>query len=534
LRLLFLSSCVEQEKVEEFRIKESCIGNVCSLTLVDLSINRSRNIIGKITDHTLSSDNIDIGLNTDITWTIEAGTVADSGRMEELGLEHCTPSCMLNNANPTGVVFNRVGPQTVQVKGTVFDVNKNQRNIDITHHFITKMAEELPSIKYEHTGMNYIFTINLDDLGLLEADPEHKWTIMKGDEEINTSTESNMEFNFGVGIDHGGDYTIIYELIDGNDPSNSLIQTLDINVVDVLQQLTNSLYAEFKGAVTAKGIKNTITATVSDEFKSSHTGATYTWSIKDSEGDSLATEENQGDNVTWDKLAYNNTYTVRVDVLYKDIKAMATADVTTGKMTQASLQADLNKIGITAVPVDNTITANLNNNAELTNFKKNHPEAIYTWKISNTSTEGNFYTVQYGSGPVRWTELDYDVEYKVTLKVSITGIESTADVSVTPTIKDIYLVNGFYTNISAKKIVDELNKYSMYAHAEFKNRNNSVYMNCDEGYYKIDDFDSIYSKLELTHPSKPVKGYAQVTVRVNNRNATSGATVEYSSWGGIQ
>lgn len=54
----FLSSCSDQEKVEEFKIKERCIGNVCSLTLVDLSVNRSRNVIGKITDTTLSSENV--------------------------------------------------------------------------------------------------------------------------------------------------------------------------------------------------------------------------------------------------------------------------------------------------------------------------------------------------------------------------------------------------------------------------------------------------------------------------------------------
>ena len=72
----FLSSCSEQEKVEEFRIKERCIGNVCSLTLVDLSINRSRNVIGKITDHTLSSDTVNPQPPTNIIWTIENGSLA--------------------------------------------------------------------------------------------------------------------------------------------------------------------------------------------------------------------------------------------------------------------------------------------------------------------------------------------------------------------------------------------------------------------------------------------------------------------------
>ena len=68
--------------------------------------------------------------------------------MKILGLDACVQSCSLDNANPTGAVFGNFGPQTVHVKGTISDVNKNQRNIEITHHFTTSMADELPSIEF--------------------------------------------------------------------------------------------------------------------------------------------------------------------------------------------------------------------------------------------------------------------------------------------------------------------------------------------------------------------------------------------------
>ena len=252
----FLSSCVEREKVEEFRIKESCIGNVCSLTLIDLSINRSRNIIGKITDHTLSSDTIGLQPPTDIDWIFENGVTASNEKMANLGLDECVQSCVLNNANPTGAVFANLGPQTVHVTGTISDVNGNQRNIEITHHFITSVAGELPPIVVDHTGMDYTFTIDLDDLGLLDDNSTHKWIIKQNDKEIHTSTEPDMSFNFDtVG---GGDYTIIYELINENDPDKSLSTKLAITVDDTyikaLQILANSMTLLPPGA-------NNITAT---------------------------------------------------------------------------------------------------------------------------------------------------------------------------------------------------------------------------------------------------------------------------------
>ncbi|MFT5951260.1 MAG: hypothetical protein ACI9BN_001523, partial [Francisella sp.] len=241
----FLSSCVEQEKVEEFRIKERCIGNVCSLTLIDLNINRSRNIIGKITDHTLSSDTIGLESPTDIEWIFENGKIASKERMANLGLEECVQTCVLNNANPTGAVFANLGPQTVHVTGTISDVNKNQRNIEITHHFITNVAGELPSIVATHNGMIYDFTIDLDDLGLLDDKPAHKWTIMKGDVLIGEYPELDLKFNFDTVGAAGGDYTIIYELINENNPDKSLSTKLEITVddtyIEALQTLADSM-----------------------------------------------------------------------------------------------------------------------------------------------------------------------------------------------------------------------------------------------------------------------------------------------------
>ncbi|MGQ4003123.1 DUF3281 family protein, partial [Francisellaceae bacterium CB299] len=135
----FLSSCSEQEKVEEFRIKERCIGNVCSLTLVDLSINRSRNVIGKITDHTLSSMNVNPNPPTSIKWSFDGdgGVSPDNETMERLGLDGCIDECKLDDANPTGWVFKDYGSQTVHVEGMVEVPNKNQRKFEVTKHFTT-------------------------------------------------------------------------------------------------------------------------------------------------------------------------------------------------------------------------------------------------------------------------------------------------------------------------------------------------------------------------------------------------------------
>ncbi|MFT5950941.1 MAG: hypothetical protein ACI9BN_001197, partial [Francisella sp.] len=418
----FLSSCSESEKVEEFRIKESCIGNVCSLTLIDLSINRSRNIIGKITDHTLSSDTVGLESPTNIKWIIEgAYKLPTSQQMTNLGLSACVADCKLTDANPTGVIFNNFGQQMVNVKGPVFDVNKNQRNIDITHHFETSVAGELPPIVVNHTGMDYTFTINLDDLGLLDDNSAHKWTIMKGDELIKTSAEQGTSFNFDVDIAGGGDYTILYEFINENHLSNPLTQTLNINVVDEFQDLVNTMQAErIEGTNTIIASFNN--KTLFDNFKLKHPSATYTWSI-----DSSTSIQTSHGPVRWPDLIWDKPHTVTVLVADAKSSADSTYTIVIGGIPQNKLD-DIAGTMIVELKGFKTLYARVD--ADLAALA---PSLKYEWSVTGSHGAVIIDTPNGDSKEVRISGLKIDTKYNVELTITNPNTSEEGEASETET-----------------------------------------------------------------------------------------------------
>ena len=380
----FLSGCMESEKVDEARIEERCKGNICSLALIDSSVVRSRNVIGKISDQYLTNDILEPLQGNNIQWTIEGDyKLPTNQQMANLGLPECIVECNLDDSNPTGVIFNKFGPQTVHVSGTVFDVNKNQRNIDITHHFITSVAEELPLIVATHDAMDYNFTIDFNGLGLLEDNPSHQWTIKQGDKVIYSSQEQDMNFSFD--IVGGGDYTVNYELINENDPSNSLSTTLDINVVDDkdnnnLQLLANSITATATGNLVTASVNesefNKAILALSDIYKK----ANFNWTIKsESESAIIAApiSKNGAVEVSFEQLSYDTNYTVGLVITSGGISTTRVeATTTTAAQPTVSISSDLYTVTESGKI---TITANASGNRSI---------SAYNWPAEADLTNG--------------------------------------------------------------------------------------------------------------------------------------------------
>ena len=387
----FLSSCSEQEKVEEFRIKERCIGNVCSLTLVDLSINRSRNVIGKITDHTLSSDTVNPQPPTNIIWTIENGSLAKSDRMDQLGLDTCVESCSTKDANPTGAVFEEFGRQTVHVEGTVNDSDGNQRKFEITHHFTTvehpidllqDLANNLTVKAHEHDVEAHLTQgvsqgSASSSLADIIAESKFLWAIYysNSDNEISGVSYSNtqplggagtllsstdVQFNdltastyYKVGL------VIEYNGIPTEQVLSETVRTGDLTVdgFDEFLNITGGLNLIPRG--------NMIKATVGNNklLALYHPKAKYHWNIKVSGNDEVVEIYEGGSNsFEFKELNYDTKYKVEVYLVDKSNGKEVTSSPLVGETKTQSVTDDISDGNNSLQLLANSITATAEGN----------------------------------------------------------------------------------------------------------------------------------------------------------------------------
>ncbi|MGQ4002966.1 DUF3281 family protein, partial [Francisellaceae bacterium CB299] len=364
----FLSSCSEQEKVEEFRIKERCIGNVCSLTLVDLSINRSRNVIGKITDHTLSSMNVNPNPPTSIKWSFDGdgGVSPDNETMERLGLDGCIDECKLDDANPTGWVFKDYGPQIVYVEGTVKDSDGNQRKFEITKNFTTveHPIDIVDSIKGSAKGN--IITASVDDSKIesvkrsLESvynNVNFTWSISSDDEDAilapDVEGKGILDAQF-KGLNYSKAYKVTLKVTstdkDGNEISASATsaEIMTGKVTDLidgnnnsLQLLVDSIQGSAEGNIITASVDESNMAGLKSSLESVYKDVGFVWSISsDVEGAILAPDvKGKGQlDAQFKGLNYSKAYKVTLKVTAndngKEISTSATsADIMTGKIT---------------------------------------------------------------------------------------------------------------------------------------------------------------------------------------------------------
>ncbi len=217
-----ISSCTKEEHVQEYHIKSVCSGLVCRLSVEDDAIDRYINLLGNPKDKVIKR----VLLNSaqdEITWSILGnGTFADNSQLEHRNLAPCTDDedgCSLNS-NPTGFVFESIGPEQIGVSGSI--INDDGSNTQIDEQETVDVEAGKPIVSIAHVTddeLAYTFTADTLNKGLPATAT------------FNTPTAKNTNVTFPV----AGDHTVT---MTATSPGNTVVQVTSENIVVVDWQET--------------------------------------------------------------------------------------------------------------------------------------------------------------------------------------------------------------------------------------------------------------------------------------------------------
>jgi hypothetical protein len=172
-----LSSCSKSEEIQEPQIVQSCVGTVCSLAVVDDTLNRYTNLLGKSIDRVVKRTQLK-GDQDQVTWIIINGKLATNNQLLQRNLMSCIDSGCSLNSNPTGLVFNSTDNQTVSVSGTIVNADGTTREISIVDEPVNlEMGKPIVSFDRDNTDeLTYKFTADSSYTGIPD-DATYTWYV---------------------------------------------------------------------------------------------------------------------------------------------------------------------------------------------------------------------------------------------------------------------------------------------------------------------------------------------------------------------
>ncbi|MBK2044762.1 DUF3281 family protein, partial [Allofrancisella guangzhouensis] len=203
---LFLGGCGSSEDVSRYGIVTDCSGVVCSIAVDNINLIRYTNLLGKTVDHIVKEEPVQ-GLADDIVWVINGGQYATNTQLSNHNLTQCADQVCTDTTNPTGYVFDSLGPKEISVSGTVVNSDGATQEINLGKSFTVEMGD--PRIISEvMTGLYYRFTVDIEDTGI-PGNATFAWKV--NGTQVGTGQE--VEYLFP---EEGVEYTVTLEVsVDG-------------------------------------------------------------------------------------------------------------------------------------------------------------------------------------------------------------------------------------------------------------------------------------------------------------------------------
>ncbi len=303
-----ISSCTKEEHVQEYNIKSDCSGLVCSFSLEDDAIDRYINLLGKPKDKVIKR----VLLNSaqdELTWSILGdGTFADNSQLEHRNLAPCTDDedgCSLNS-NPTGFVFESIGPEQIGVSGSITNDDGSITQIDKQSTIDVETGKPIVSIaRGTDDTLAYTFTADPTDTGIPDG-ATYTWYV------------DNNEVGTGESIAY------IF-----NAPSTLYQVKLVVSSPDLTDDIIveNDITSGYISPVINEPVINGKTVSVSADVNNTGlpSGTTYTWSVV---GETVTAT---GTSATLELPAYATAYTITLTTTPPEGDELtSTKNITTG------------------------------------------------------------------------------------------------------------------------------------------------------------------------------------------------------------
>ena len=305
---LTISSCTKEEHVQEYHIKSDCSGLVCRLSVEDDAIDRYINLLGKPKDKVIKR----VLLNSaqdELTWSILGnGTFADNSQLEHRNLAPCTDDedgCS-PNSNPTGFVFESIGPEQIGVSGSIINDNGSITQIDEQSTIDVETGKPIVSIAHgTDDELAYTFTADSTDTGIPDG-ATYTWYV--DNNEVGTGESIDYTFNAA------GTVYKVKLVVSSPDLTDDIV-------------VENDITSGYIPPVINEPVINGKTVSVSVDVTNTGlpSGTTYTWSVV---GETVTAT---GTSATLELPAYATDYTITLTTTSPEgDEITSTKNITTG------------------------------------------------------------------------------------------------------------------------------------------------------------------------------------------------------------